>query len=430
VLCLLLSLLASGASGAVLDSRTIHSATLANGLRLVVSEDEAAPVVSVEVIVRAGSADDPPGLAGLAHLLEHLCWMGAEGADPRAAIEEVGGATNAGTLRDFTRFYATVQPADLGRALQALAAMVRHEDFPDASVSRERTMILQEAATRRDEPRAVLNDLAFQAIYGDSHPYGHHIEGSEESLAAITAANLSSFHRTWYVPNNMAVVAAGKVKFEAVLKEAEAAFGGLSPAALPPRTRPVMARPGPGGERAEGSSFREVYLVAAFVAPAVSEPAAVAASDVMATLLGQSQVGRLRRDLQERDGLVKAAGVDFLTQREQGLFGIWAICDPDKIEGVRQAIEAELARLASSPVPPDELVVAKRLLAAEYAFANETAGDRATTLGFYEAIDSYRFASQYLSLVWSVTPGDIRDVAAWYAGAPMWVVMQPSGVAQ
>jgi len=62
------------APGAVLDPRTIQSATLDNGLRLVVCEEKAAAVVSVEVVVRAGAADDPPGQEGTAHLLEHLLW--------------------------------------------------------------------------------------------------------------------------------------------------------------------------------------------------------------------------------------------------------------------------------------------------------------------------------------------------------------------
>ena len=90
-LCLLvwstcLGLVAAVAPARVLDPQFVHSATLDNGLRVVVCEDEAAPVVSVEVVVRVGSADESGEEAGIAHLLEHLCWAGTREDDPRTAV--------------------------------------------------------------------------------------------------------------------------------------------------------------------------------------------------------------------------------------------------------------------------------------------------------------------------------------------------------
>jgi zinc protease len=420
-----LALLAATARAEALDPRAIRSVTLGNGLRVVLCQDEAAPVVSVEIVVRTGSADDPPDQAGMAHLLEHVCWVGGDEGDPRAAIEEVGGVTNAGTLRDFTRFYATVPPSDLARALHALAAMALRDSFDEAVISRERAVILQEAAERMDQPRAALNDLAFETLYGSSHPYHRRIDGDERALSEITSAQLTSFHDICYVPNNMAVIVAGKMDFGAALQEVESIFAGLRPAALPPRSWPTVARPPTGREQVAETALREAYVMAVFVGPAVSEPMGVCSSDVLATILGHPQVGRLVRELQGQRGLVRGVGVDFLTQRDRGLFGVWAICDPDKLPEVKQAIRAELSRLASQSVAPAELAAAKRLLAGEYAFANETAPDRAAALGFYEAIDSYRTASQYLPHLQGVTAEEVGRVAAWYAGEPVWVVMRP-----
>lgn len=419
--------LPAGAPALTLDPRSIRSATLTNGLRLVVCEDQAASVVSVGVVVRAGSADESPAESGIAHLLEHICWVGAADSDPREAIEEVGGYTNAGTLRDFTRYYAIVQPADFARSLQALGDMLLRDEFDAAAISRQRSLILSEAASRMDRPRAALNDLAFASLYGDAHPYGRHIEGTEQTLSRVTSASLSRFHRTWYVPNNMAVIVAGKVGFDAALAEVKRVFGGLAPAALPPRSRPPMPRPAEGGEVVVEAPVQEAYLMAAFVGPAISEPMAVASSDVLATLLAHPQMGRLARELRDRRALVKAIGVDFLTQRERGLFGVWAVCEPATIPAAQEAIAAELARAASQPLAAGELASAKRLLASDYAFANETAGDRAGSLGFYEAIDTYRTASQYLGLVHAVTAEQIAATAAWYAGKPVWVVIKPAG---
>jgi len=424
-LCALaLGLGASAAAGDVLEARLVHATTLSNGLRVVVCEDEAAPVVSIEIVVRAGSADESPEEGGIAHLLEHICWMGDQQYDPRAAIEDLGGSTNAGTLRDFTRYYATVQPSDFGRALRALADMVLKERYDEGVISRERAVVQEEAASRMDRPRAALNDLAFETLFGASHPYGRHLEGSEQSLSGITGSRLALFHRTWYVPNNMAVIIAGRIAFDPAVKAVESIFGNLSPEALPQRAEAV-AGPADRRERVSETTLQDICLMAAFLAPGISDPAVVAASDVAATILTHPQVGRLAKALQEKQNAAKGIGVDYLTQRRQGLFGVWAVCEPDKVEAVKEGIRAELARLASQPVPPDELAAAKGLLAAEYAFSNETTAERVSTLGFYEAIDDYRTASRYPSLVRSVTAADIARVAAQYAGEPVWIVMKP-----
>jgi predicted Zn-dependent peptidase len=413
------------ASALVLDPRTIRSATLGNGLRLIVCEEPTATVTSVELVVRVGSADDPPGEEGTAHLLEHLCWGGHPKDDPRLHIEEVGGVANAGTLRDLTRFYATVPAGEATRALRAVADMAFQVEFDERALARERAVIAREALNREEQPRALLNDAAFDAVYGDTHPYGRPIEGDEHSRAGIGAAKLMLFHRTWYVPNNVAVVVSGRVTFAEVLAEVRHIFGQLAPAALPLRAAAAPPRPAPAGERAVYSEGREAYVMAAFVGPAGAEHKQVCASDLLATLLSHGSWGRLPQRLKETENLARAVGVDFLTQRDRALFGVWAVCDPAKVGTVKDAIRGELARVAAGPIPADELAIARRLLTTGYAFANEIPADRAATLGFYEAVDSYRFASQYLSWVRSLTAADVAEVAGWYAVDPVWVVLTP-----
>ena len=212
------------APAAPLEPRTIKSATISNGLTLVVCEQPSAEVVATEVIVRVGSADEPAELAGAAHLLEHICWVSGGGGDPRTRIEDRGGSTNAGVLRDYTRYYATVPADDFPLALQALADMVLRPRLESPLVDRERRPIIEEVAARRDRARVRLNDLAFEQVFGESCSYARPIEGNEATLAAIQPHQLAAFHRTWYLPNNMAVVVAGRVTFESALREVEKAF--------------------------------------------------------------------------------------------------------------------------------------------------------------------------------------------------------------
>ncbi len=398
-----------------------------NGLRLIVSNDPEARVVAVEIIVRVGAADDPPGQKGIAHLLEHLLWGGARDpeADPRLRIERIGGLIDAGTLRDYTRFYATAPAGNLRLAIETLGRMVLATEFDEDIIARERQIVIEESAARAEDPRAVLNDLGFAELYSPAHPYSSPIDGRPEDLARLDAPRLALFHQTWYVPNNMAVIVSGDAPFEAVRDIVARIFGDRAPAALPTRPRPLPPRPSEPHTRIAALPVEKAYVMAAFVGPAAVEHTSVCATDLLATLLAHGPLGRLVTALAEERDLAFDVGTDFLTQRDRALFGVWAICRPEAVEEVQTTISRELVRLVQEPVPPMELAAAKRLLAAGYAFANETPSDRATTLGFYEAIDSYRTASYYLSWVTHAKATALVEAATWYAGEPVWIILRP-----
>ncbi len=430
LLCAFAGIFARVAPAAVLDPRTIQSATLHNGLRLVVCEEVDASVVSVEVIVRAGAAHEPPGQEGIAHLLEHVLWASGGTDDPRRRIEAIGGVVNGGTLRDYTRFYATVPAGHLHLAVGALADLVLGDSSDGAAILRESAVIQQESLGRRDQLRAILNQLAFEEVYGSDHPYRHSIDGSAQALATVGPTKLSLFQQTWYVPNNTAVVVVGDVDFDEVHAAVEGEFGHLVPSPLPTPFHQPLPRPATGRECVVTTKARDAYVMAAFVGPAAFERREVCASDLLATLLAHGPTGSLVEELVGNRGIATSAGIDFLTQRHRSLFGVWAVCDADDISAVKEGIRNELRRLAEDAIPPARFAAAKRLLSSGYAFANETPADRAATLAFYEAVDIYRSAGQYLPRVSLLGPSDVQEAASWYAGDPVWVVLTPKGAEQ
>jgi predicted Zn-dependent peptidase len=425
-----LELLCGIGHSSVLDPRTVASSTFDNGLRLIVCEDSEASVVSVELFVRAGSADDPPGQEGIAHLLEHVLWTGGSARDARLRVEQIGGAVNAGTLRDFTRFYATVPSGGLDIALQALAAIVLQDHLEQHNVVRERQVVLEESAIRGENARAVLNDLAFQQLYGRAHPYGHAIEGTEATLATIGPAQLSVFHDTWYVPNNMGVIVAGNAPFEHARTAVASLFGDLLPGTITRLNRPDPGLLPPKREHTANMPVGQAHIAAVFLGPSASEHGPVCVSDVIATLLASPPCGRLARALQEDCDLASAAGVEFLTQRDPALFAVWAVCDTEHVPAVKEIISRKLVSLSTEPVPGQELAAAKRLLAAAYAFANETPQDRAATLAFYDAVDTFRSATHYLARVQALTSREITHTAARLFAEPLWIVIEPRAEAQ
>ncbi|MBN1460662.1 MAG: insulinase family protein [Armatimonadetes bacterium] len=426
-LCVSLAWTLAHASAAILDPRTVQSEVLNNGLRLIVSTDAQATVTAVEVVVKVGSANEPVGQRGIAHLLEHVLWASAPRADfdPRLAIESVGGVLDAQTLRDYTRFYATVPAGHLDTAVEALSSIVLCQSLPDAIIAREQRIVIEESAARSEDPKAVLEDEAFTQVYTPDHPYANPVDGYPDELLALDEARLSLFHQTWYLPNNMAVVVSGDVTFQQAREAIVRAFGHLPPAPVPTRITPTLSRPREGVEHSRELPIERAYVMAAYLGPPGSERRQVCATDVLATLLTHDTQGCLVHALREQTGLALQVGVDFLTQHDRALFGIWVVCDPANIEAVQRVIREQLADIARGSVRPPELAAAKRLLSAGYAFANETPADRATTLGFYEAIDSYLTACYYLAWANAMGSDDVAEIAQWYAGDPVWIILRP-----
>ncbi len=433
LLSVAIALLGLPVHASVLDPRDIQSETLANGLRLIICADPDASVVSVEVTVKAGSADEQAGERGIAHLLEHVLWAGAGDGehDPRIRIERIGGVTNGGTLRDFTRFYATVPSVSLDLAVDALGDVVVRAQIDPGVLVRQRQVIAEEIAARQEDARAAMSDAAFALVYGSDSPYGSPVGGSASDLGKVDQHTLSLFRERWYVPNNMAIIVSGAATFDEARAAVLRSFGAMAPAPLPGRAPAVLDRSSAKrGSLLSDPAVPRAYVMAAFAGPEGSDHNQVCATDVIATLLAYDPIGRLVVDLREQQRIADEVGVDFLTQRQQALFGVWAVCSPGDIEEVKTGIRSELARLAREPVSVAELAAAKRLLAAGYAFANETPSDRASTLSFYEAIDDYRAASHYLSWVADISPQMVMAMAARYAGEPTWIILTPKSADQ
>jgi len=149
----------------------------------------------------------------------------------------------------------------------------------------------------------------------------------------------------------------------------------------------------------------------AWHAPGMPDETDICATDLIYTLLGKKQVGRLDKLLVEEKSYAADVRIDYLTQKHPGLFVITAVVMDKNEMAVRKAILEQAQRLVDEPVPEDELARAKLLLRTEYAFSNETYAGQVGSLGFYDAITSYRFAIDYIDIVSAITPEQLQAAA-------------------
>ena len=405
------------------------AATLPNGLQVIVKSDHNLPVVAINIVIRAGSGNEPAGSEGAAHFLEHMLFRGSRSnaaGKVEAFIEAQGGAANAGTLRDFTHVYATVPVGVFKETLQALADAVLYPSLETAEIDQERTTILSEIARQNEDPRATLWDLSQRALF-PKHPYAHPVNGSPETIFRLGREALVSFHKRWYVPNNIAVVVVGDINESEVLPVVKSIFGPLNPG---PASQPVERNPDSLPAKREQVYYHDgslSYIGIAVKAPGISSPREICAMDVLLAMLAEGNNPRLQTLLLENESLAFATGAEFLTSRQPSPFLIWAACRPEKAAEVKEKLDKEMTSIADGNIAAAEVSAAKRRLEMSFWSSDETYADQADVLGFYAAIDSYRFASEYIPLVRAVTVEEVRAAAKIYfaSSARMWLSLLP-----
>ncbi len=215
---------------------------LPNGLKVVLQENHAAPVVAFQAWVGVGSADEEPGEEGIAHVFEHMLFKGTErrGVGQIAQeIEAAGGDINAWTSFDQTVYHLVLASRYFDTGLDILADAVQRSSFDPVELQRELQVVLQEIKQGEDSPSRVATQLLFSTAYAE-HPYRRPVIGHERTVATLTRERLLDFFHRWYVPNNITLVVVGDFDPAVARAKIAAAWGDARPRPLQrhPRNEP------------------------------------------------------------------------------------------------------------------------------------------------------------------------------------------------
>jgi len=253
---------AAGSSSGGFQVPTPALRTLGNGLAVAVFEDDRLPLVQVQLLVRAGSAQEPPGEAGVAYLTFRMLNQGTASRSAKTfdeAVQALGGSVSGSASREFAIINGTFLAGDMEAGLELLADAVLNPRFDEERLIPIKTQLAARLASARPDPVTLADDHLWGAVYRD-HPYGRPPFGTPRSLNALGVAQVRTFHRTRYRPDQALLAIAGAVTPERALKAAEdllGSWGGRAPdtltAALPPRDsgRRVRIVDVPGLARAE-----------------------------------------------------------------------------------------------------------------------------------------------------------------------------------
>jgi len=371
----------------------IETTRLANGLRVIVSEDRSAPVVAVNLWYDVGSRHEPEGQTGFAHLFEHLMFEGSVNVpktEHMRLVQGNGGSLNATTNPDRTNYFETLPAEHLELALwleaDRMGGLV--PALVQETLDNQRDVVKNERRQRYENvPYGDAWLRLLPLLYPPGHPYHHPTIGSMEDLNAAELATFQAFHRTYYVPDNAVLTVAGDASPEDVFALAEKYFGGLpAGGARPPAPAGTLdgwAGPVSSVVTADVPAPR-VYLAHRTFPYGTPEYDAVT---VLATVLGNGRGSRLYRLLADgaRVALpdtIAAYGVD-LAHAPAPLI-ISATARPGVTAARLGAALAEVVDdIAAGGVTDEELSRAKALLETDWWSMVSTVDSRADLLSRY-----------------------------------------------
>lgn len=224
------------------NAEEVTTFNLDNGMEVVVIEDHRAPVVVHMLWYRVGSADEPEGVSGVAHFLEHLMFKATEELESgefSATVAANGGSDNAFTSFDYTAYFQRVAADRLELMMDMESDRLQNIRITEDDVTTERSVILEERNQRTENSAGALANEQFRAAMFQNHRYGVPIIGWKHEMEKLDLQDVQEFYDRYYAPNNTILVVAGDVEPEEVKELAETYYGTI-PAnpELPERVRP------------------------------------------------------------------------------------------------------------------------------------------------------------------------------------------------
>ncbi|MEO0813975.1 MAG: pitrilysin family protein, partial [Myxococcota bacterium] len=279
-----------------LGAPELHAETYrlpSNGLEVILSHDPTLPRVAVNVWYHAGPANEPPGQAGIAHLLERLMFRGSEHApagEHRQLLKRAGATdVDATTSFDRTNFYQTVPSHQLELALWLESDRMGflRSSLSAQALDEQREVIRNERRQSiLDRPYGRSSQALFRALFKKGHPYHGYVLGTAESLAALTPEDTRRYYDTFYAPANATLAVVGDFDPSRVKSLVETYFGSL-PSRPGPKPRAIVTPPIVEEIRLQVPEAVELPRVQYgwHSAPALTQDDATA--EVLAVILGQ-----------------------------------------------------------------------------------------------------------------------------------------------
>ena len=363
---------------------------LGNGLQIVAECNAEAHSTALGFFVQTGARDETDDVSGVSHFLEHMMFKGTPtrtAADVNREFDEMGAHYNAFTSEEHTVYYAAV----------------REEDFDT-----EKQVIIEEIRMYEDQPPFGADEKCKAAHFG-SHPLGRSVLGTVQSITDLRVEAMRQYFERRYAPDNISLVAAGRIDFDALIAAADRLCGHWKPMAPPREASP--AAPHHGFECLVKDSATQEYAIQLANGPSATDTDRFAAK-ILATILGDDSGSRLYWALVD-SGLAEQASLSHHDYQGTGLFMTYMSCDPENAQANLDQIAAIYAQAEQDGVTAAELAQAKSKINSRVVLGSERPRGRLFSVGGnWMQRREYRTVQQDLQAIDAVSLEALAEVLA------------------
>ncbi len=356
-----------------LELPEIHYRTLTNGLQIGIIQQQSHPIISLKVIIFSGESSSPQELPGLAALTANSLIKGASemsSSQIEDRIDYWGGEYSTSIHPDFTLLSFTFLEQYLDRALYLVSRMLIQPTFLRREIDTVRTNLYYDLLNKSDDPDFIAERQLLRLLFKD-HIYERSVY-NEDVLKFLTQDDVTSFFNTNYRPNNIQIVLAGNVDFDAVEKQARRYFGRWPRKEI---ERPTTPPPEPFSSTkvcfisTPGAKDATIHLGNVIVPPAQED---IFPLMVLNQVLGGTPNSRLFMNLRESKGYAYDAHSEIEFYKDCSVFSIHARVRPEVVESSIQEILDEIKLITSKTIPGLEIEQAKSHLIGNFPLQIET----------------------------------------------------------
>ncbi len=413
------------AASPALAAAPIVAHTCANGLEVLVVEDHALPLFTVEIAAKNGSMTEPPEYNGLSHLYEHMFFKANKALPSQEAylarIRELGIQFNGTTSTERVNYYFTTTTDHFDDAMVFMRDAIVSPLFDDKELTRERVVVTGEMDRNEANPFYHFSKAVDAKVWWKFPSYKDPL-GTRKTVLEATEKKMRTIQERYYIPNNSVLVVTGDVKADAVFAQADRLYVDWKKGENPFKKHPLVKHP--------GIKKSEVVVVEQPVQSFVGSmtwhgPSTVGkgveltyAADLLTVAIGEPSA-KFQKSLVESGACVDAS-MSWYTQMNTGPISVRFEAAPDKIDACVKAILAELPRMKEPGYLSEaEMKNAAHRIEVDQAHDRERASAYAHTITFWWTSAGLDYYNHYVENVKKATQADIaRYLGDYVLGKP------------
>jgi zinc protease len=389
---------------------------LENGMILLTSEQRTLPMVSIEMLIFAGSRFDGPKQEGVANLTAKLL---TEGTKARSALQIsqsldfIGANLSSGASQDLASISMTVLKKDLATGLELLSEILTSSVFPQAEIERQKQAIIATIRAQEENPGEIAEKRFLAALYPES-PAGRPVEGSETSVMSISQSALRQFYSRFYRPNRTIMSVVGDVSHEELVKALRQPFrswtrGEAAPGPL------VPTKTGAPQDVRVNKELTQANIIVGHEGIARTNNDYYAVQVMNYILGGGGFSSRAMDSVRNERGLAYSVYSIFDAEKGRGTFQFVMQTKNETAPEAIKIVKDEMLRIRQQPVSEAELSDAKNYLIGSFPLRFDTNHKVANFLAQVEYFElGLEYPERYAGLIQKVTGDDVLRVAQRY----------------